>query len=120
MCYDKKQLGKMSLFGLHISRHNLLREAKAGIWRQKLKHSLLRDAASWPAYSTVGLFVCLAYWLGGWLVLVHRISLCSPSCPEAGLELRDPLATSSAQVLELKSCTTTTWFIPLSSTNQDQ
>jgi hypothetical protein len=41
-----------------------------------------------------------------------RVSLCSPGCPEthsvdqAGLELRNPLA-SASQVLGLKACATT-------------
>jgi hypothetical protein len=51
----------------------------------------------------VCLFVCL---------FQDRVSLCSPGCPgthsvdQAGLKLRNPLA-SASQVLGLKACTTT-------------
>jgi hypothetical protein len=46
------------------------------------------------------------------MVFRDRVSLCSPGCPgthsvdQAGLELRNPLA-SASQVLGLKACATT-------------
>jgi hypothetical protein len=59
----------------------------------------------------VCLFVCFVFFR-------DRVSLCNPGCPgthsvdQAGLELRNPLA-SASQVLGLKMCTTTSWHMYL-------
>jgi hypothetical protein len=52
------------------------------------------------------------------VVFPDRVSLCNPGCPgahsidQAGLKLRDPLA-SASQVLGLKEFTTNTWHTRL-------
>jgi hypothetical protein len=65
---------------------------------------------------------CLDFFVVFVFVFQDRVSLCSPGCPEthsvdqAGLELRNPLA-SAFQVLELKACATTAQLDPFKSFN---
>jgi hypothetical protein len=63
-------------------------------------------------------FVCFVLFFAFVIFFRDRVSLCSPGCPgthfadQAGLKLRNPLA-SASQVLGLKACATTTqlcWY----------